>query len=561
MAAGAGHDLVLHPGTIGLTDEQLRPGRVLALEVAFSESARLPAGVALDDYVPDGARRDVDAAAWAQLRAWRARRGAELTSDGVDLTHVFEVELLATCFLPLARLRAALPQVIAQLAPRRLVGAGLSAELLALVAAVAAEHGVRTVGSQHSGGSSGALAQAASPRAVRALAATGVPARVRGSVVCVSYWNLEPVLARLAARDSALTPVAYGVTIPLRDRSARLRAAWRGGWLGHPSGRARARSRAQAARLLDGLAAGPDATPEGCVDALALRELRRLSPDAFARHRQARRAFAGGRPRLVVVPFDSPENMRLLLSAAHDAGVGSLLVQHGFDAALNDPDKSEARNVAVWSERDRADVMARSDAAVTVTGNPGAAHLAPRRGRRAAARDRSLVLVEYPSRLSALVRERAPGEHVAAALAGLELARPGSTAVIRPHPADPYPAAYLRLAAAHPALSVQVDAGTPIERLLATVDLCVGALSTATLQAAVAGVPVVFLDVGGLRRPWPFGGAGGLPRADGAGALADMVGAALAREDVAGEQAAADALGLREDAIDSVCALVARLAS
>jgi hypothetical protein len=216
--------------------------------------------------------------------------------------------------------------------------------------------------------------------------------------------------------------------------------------------------------------------------------------------------------------------------------------------------------VAAWSERDRADVELRFGAVATVTGNPGAAGLATRATTRAARSGRSLVLVEYPSRTSAQICARVSSEHVSAALTALELARPNTTAVIRPHPADPYPAAYLRLAAAHPKLTVEVDATRPIEPLLATADLCIGALSTATLQAAVLGVPVVFLDVGGLKRPWPFDGGDGLPRADSATELADLIGAAVGRAEVAGREAALDALGVRPDAVDAVCALIEKLA-
>jgi hypothetical protein len=559
VASAGGGDLAVHHGTIGLPDAELRTGRVLSLEVPFTESLRLPAGVALDDYIPGGARTHVDAAAWSHLRAWRARRAGELTSDGVDLTHVWEVELLAACFMPLARLRAALPGVLSQLGPRRLVGVGLAPQMLRLVAAVAGEHGAHAVASADAGGRVGELPRAASSRAVRLLAAAGFPGRVRGTVVCVPYWHLQPVVSRLASRHSPVRLVAYGVAMSWATRSQQLRVVRLGGWLGHPSGRARARSAAHAARLIDAVAADRAPTPDAAVDALALGELRRLAPETFARIAQARRGFAAGRARLVLVPFDSPADMRILLLAAHERGVASLLVQHGFDAALNDPDKSVAGHVACWSQRDRDDVKRRSAAEVTVTGNPGVTHLATRRAGGAARRGRSVVLVEYPSRLSAQVGARVCAQHTAAALAALERARPGTTAVIRPHPADLRPGAYLRLAAAHPKLAVEVDHATPIELLLATADLCVGALSTATLQAAVLGVPVVFLDVAGLRRPWPFDDADGLPRADGVDELADAIDAALARPDVAGREAAADALGVRPDAVERVCELVARL--
>lgn len=559
MAGSRHDDLVVHKATVGLRDQDMRAGRVLSLEVPFAESARLPAGVALDDYVPDGARAAVDAAAQAQLRAWRDRRAGDLTIDGVDLAHVWEVELLADCFLPLARLRAALPEVLAQLAPRRLLGAGLDPELFALVAAAAREHDLGLAVCDDRGGTTGAVPAAAAPAGARLLAAAGVPSRARGSVLCVPYWHLQPVLERLARPGSGVSPVAWGMVMPLGRARDRARAAWRGGWLGHPSLLARERSRRRISALLDELRPPADGSVDAAVDVLALKLLRQRAPDSLARAEQARRAFAAGRVRLALVPFDSPDEMRILLGAAAEAGIGSLLVQHGFDANLNDPDKLLAGHIAAWSDSERAQLASRTPAPVTVTGNPGVSDLARLPKLRAASSGCSIVLVEYPSRLSTRVRARIGGEHTSAALAGLAAARPGTTAIIRPHPSDPDPQAYARLAAAHPELRVRVDASSSIEALLAGADLCVGALSTATLQAAAVGVPVVFLDTGAIARPWPFCGADGIPRATGAQELAERVRGALADEEVAGRDAALDVLGVRADAVDRVCELVVQL--
>ena len=554
-------DLVVHGATVGVPDEDLRPGRLLSLEVPFAESARLPAGVALDDHLHQAARASVDAAALDALRTWRAQRAGDLTIDGLDLTHVWEVELLAECFIPLARLRAALPGVIAQHDPGRLVGAGLTPELLALVAAVAAEQGLETIDSGAGGGSSGPPPRAALPRAIRLLTAAGIPSRPRGSVLCVPYWNLQPVLDRLAAPGSGVQPVASGFLLALGNRRDIIRTAWRGGWLGYPSQRARARSRRLIGTRLTALTPHARDGVEAAIDAVALALLRRRALDDLARADQARRAFTANRIRLALVPFDSPDSVRIMLGAAAHSGAGSLLVQHGFDANLNDPDKTLAGHIAVWSDSERRELAQRTSAPVTVTGNPGVTDLGgPPCPRAGGASNRSIVLVEYPSRLSARVPARIGGGHTSAALAGLAMARPRTTAIIRPHPADTDPRAYLALAAAHPQLDVHVDASTPIETLLGGADLCVGALSTATLQAVAHGVPSIFLDSAGVKRPWPFGGADGLPRATGPDELAEQVTATLADPEVRGRRAALDALGVRPDAVERVCDLVADLA-
>ena len=171
-------------------------------------------------------------------------------------------------------------------------------------------------------------------------------------------------------------------------------------------------------------------------------------------------------------------------------------------------------------------------------------------------------LLDYPARLSALVDARISARHVQTALAGLGVALPGTDVVLRPHPADPGAEVYAALGAQVTGLRVTVDTTTAIEPLLATVDLCVGAMSTATLQAAALGVPTVLLDVAQIARPWPFDGArDALPRATGAAGLADAAVAARGCPDVAGADAAREALGARGDAVDEVVALIAQLSA
>jgi hypothetical protein len=171
-------------------------------------------------------------------------------------------------------------------------------------------------------------------------------------------------------------------------------------------------------------------------------------------------------------------------------------------------------------------------------------------------RARSAILVEYPSRMSARVGGRIGMRHVYVALKALSLARPGTDVVIRPHPSDPNPRAYAVLAARYPLLRVSVDGRTGIEAFIREVDLCIGAVSTATLQALALGVPTVFLDVSGTTRPWPFDGApDALPRATDADALAELLTVAYDLEPP-GRQAAIEALGVRGDAPTRVSALI-----
>jgi hypothetical protein len=207
--------------------------------------------------------------------------------------------------------------------------------------------------------------------------------------------------------------------------------------------------------------------------------------------------------------------------------------------------------LSVSAKRPHKNLMALLDALALMTGNPGAERLAGR-GARVGRRDRTLVLVDYPSRLSARITERVGQLHVRTALEALAAARPGTTAVIRPHPSDGAGEAYLRIPTE---LRVELDLGNRIEQALAEVDLCIGSMSTATLQAAAVGVPVVHLEVAGYRRPWPLDG-GTVPSARDR----DELPAAVAARELAGQTEMVEALGVRRGATAAVCELIDGLA-
>ena len=86
-----------------------------------------------------------------------------------------------------------------------------------------------------------------------------------------------------------------------------------------------------------------------------------------------RRAFARRKVKLAVLPFDSPPNARLVVHAAREAGIPTLVVQHGFPNGSHDPDRTLADAVAVWAESDVAPLQLRRSGGIVVTGNPGAA--------------------------------------------------------------------------------------------------------------------------------------------------------------------------------------------
>jgi hypothetical protein len=156
------------------------------------------------------------------------------------------------------------------------------------------------------------------------------------------------------------------------------------------------------------------------------------------------------------------------------------------------------------------------------------------------------LLIQPPTPFSVRLDARVSRRSADVGLAALARARPGSTVVLRPHPLDPDPDAYAR---AMPGLHIEVDRSSSIEALLATCDLCIGGVSTALLQAAAAGVRVVFLDVTGMAIPWPFDGSTSVPVARDVDELREQVTRALAADDVLGGDALSAALGVREGAL------------
>jgi hypothetical protein len=540
----------------------MQPGVDLVAALAQEHGASLPHGTALDDYLGASTRITVDGEAGERYRRWRVKRTEPLTVEGVDLSRIWELEMMAQCFLPAARMLLGLPLALAANAPQNLSLRHFDMGMKRLAREIAMSAGV--TGEVASDSDSPAHDPIRGPRPLLAAAADvlGLPSRVKGEVVCMPYWSLYPVIQAIAGGTSRLRPVAARVLLPGLGRSRAISVAVRGGWIGVPSSRSRAASRRAVASALQ--AAGestPDDPLDAAIDQYALETLGRIAGDTLAHVWHARGGILGRGVRLGVVPFDGEEHARMLLGVLRDAEVPALLVQHGFPARQGDPDMGMADHLAIWCEHERSLAPGRDPATVTVTGNPGAEHLAGGMDARRVVSGRSVVLVDYPGRLTASIDSRVGMRHVAAALEGLAVARPGTVAVIRPHPSDLAASGYLELAAGLDQLRIEIDAVTPIEALLGGADLCVGALSTACLQACALGVPTVLLDVAGVERPWPFDGSpGAIVRCADADALAEAISAALESREIGGRDAAIEALGVRPGAVQRVVDLVSDLA-
>jgi len=168
----------------------------------------------------------------------------------------------------------------------------------------------------------------------------------------------------------------------------------------------------------------------------------------------------------------------------------------------------------------------------------------------------TLLLVEYPSRLSARFDSRLTFRHVDTALKALAEERPRTAVTLRPHPADHRPEDFGRFVPAYPDLELRVDATSSIGALIAQADLCLAATSTAALEAGAAGVGVIFLNMGGSPGPWPFDGTTPVPVAAGPDELAEAIASTLDGGDVPGRDAMLEALGADPGAVDRVVELI-----
>ncbi|MGI8944841.1 MAG: hypothetical protein ACR2GL_01195, partial [Thermoleophilaceae bacterium] len=288
------------------------------------------------------------------------------------------------------------------------------------------------------------------------------------------------------------------------------------------------------------------------------RLLAAVAPDTLAEMEARGRAFGRGRLRAVVGYSDTAPVPRMNALAARAHGRPVVQVQHGAFAYLPREEGVPSRvldgwlsdHVAVWSRRDADAFAPHLPGRVEVTGNPGAAGLLDIPAPRAAGK-RALVLGQMPGPLSATADVRVTAAHLRAALTALAAVRPDSEVLVRPHPLDGAREAYRRIALDFPRLDVRVDAGGSVEQAIASASLCVGALSTATLQAAALGLPTVLLDVTGIELEWPFDGGGDFPTARTAAELAELLAAPAT-----GRETALEALGADAGAVERVAALV-----
>jgi hypothetical protein len=227
----------------------------------------------------------------------------------------------------------------------------------------------------------------------------------------------------------------------------------------------------------------------------------------------------------VVGTYDVEPRCRIVIALAQEVGIPTLVLAHGaFLLPQPMADMEVSDEIALWS-RAVAPPITRWDRPVHMVGYPLPHTSPPPVTRvRGAGRPRVLVLVQTWVPHTTTIDARIPSRHCIAASAAIRRELPDAEVILRPHPSQD-PSAIAAFAEQFAGLDLRVDTTTDMLELLRGCGVCLGVTSTATLQAALVGTPVVVLNVTGFDWTWPLGGDTSVPVALDSDGLA----AALAR--------------------------------
>lgn len=570
--SGRGPSLRVLAGSQGIDPPSLTAGRDVVLAMEPAHGLILASGVVAHDHLDAEARWTIYRAAVTGIGHARQLLDEPLTIAGVCLPWIWEVEILSALTVLLSEAEG-LRRCVRAGAPASLTLSSGVARHRRVAAAVARDAQIELHVHQPPGAERPAAASRRwrPPPAVvvrrdivRRAREAGFPSRLRpGCDLFVSYWPLMDLLDRMLAEPGRRPAVA--LQRPPSGPRRSLQAALRGGWIGAPGPADRRRARAASGPALQRAHTTPPApfAPFGIDLAEAVLEevldiARWRAAGDLATAAMLRREFARQPPASVIVPFDTQPDSRLLVSLAREAGVRTLGLPHGaylLPQLLGDLEVSD--EVLLWSEH-VAPPMRDSDRPVHVVGYPLAHPPPPPTRSPGGGRARVLVLGQPSPANFALFDPRVAMRHYEGAVAALRRHVPDAQIVLRPHPAEG-PGAAAQIAARFPGANLQIDATTPIEDLQASCDLCLGAATTATLQAVLAGTPVVALNLTGFEWSWPLGGDTPVPVARSAEELGECLRRWSSPSPLPGREALAAALGLGEAGGDGTSRILAVL--
>jgi hypothetical protein len=216
-----------------------------------------------------------------------------------------------------------------------------------------------------------------------------------------------------------------------------------------------------------------------------------------------RRELRRSRVKAVLVPFDGAPTARLLVRVAQAEGIPTVVLNDGFKADDLGHEGMAADVALTWSALMRDTYFRRrSDGTATVTGNPRAVEIAPVSDVTLPPR-RVLVGGFTYSPMDLNCRRSDVERFTTEVLDGVAAGAPGASVTLKLHPADE-PGHYATLLAGRPALEVIAEGD--VLALFGGADVYVSTYTTSLIEAAAAGLPIVYYRVNPQRIGPPFDG-------------------------------------------------------
>ncbi len=529
-------------------------------------AAGLPA-VLLDDLLDALAVAEANAAVQAVRQSWHADEDGDFTLlCGVSLGSLLEFELSYAVLFPLVRTLGASRRllqeerpdlVLCDAAPDAPVWHGLAA--VSRGADVPVERIVASSGQSQKeahywlesarragrrGGKVAALGRRLLGRFLTESRSEWALGRRQGTVLFNYYPALGPVIDAWGARglgdairfDPAAAP-SPGRALRYFRAGARVLDVTSADGGEDALGAARSirlrweRARADAAWWRSRMLRGTDIRPalEPVLDAYVAGRIPGLATQLAG----LRAAYTRGGVSCVVVPFDAPERPRLQVCAARSLGIPSVVVQHGLSVSAQlDDDKRSADHVLVWSEpvRDQLASWGVDRQRLRVVGNPVfdryAGSGATPRPRRRSEPPTALVLTATHINFNAAKDSTISERYLRLVLDGLRRLPGRLRCVLRPHPSERTDY-YRELLASWGDRVDELAADVPFERCLEESDLVISPVSTAALEAWLAGKRVIVVSDCRWGVDYPLDGRAEIPTVSAPESLAEAIVRAL----------------------------------
>lgn len=218
------------------------------------------------------------------------------------------------------------------------------------------------------------------------------------------------------------------------------------------------------------------------------------------------RHFHRIKPDYLVMDEDATPLKRIALAVARRHGGKSYVIQHGAPVARFGFAPLAADGLFAWgrSSREQFQRWDIPSEKIHITGSPAHDQLYQALHRKSGKRARTdkppriLLLATVPPKddrpdlIEMNMNSRTYGEMIEAAFAALELV-PGATLVIKPHPRSQKDHVVQDAASRHPKLRVEHSKAKSLPDALRSIDCVLSCLSSAGIEATLAGLPVIQL--------------------------------------------------------------------